>query len=452
MLIGPNPTLWVSPASIRFLQRTRSCNAWNVTPSSRPSGTTPPTRLAVRQQLEQWIAANWNDEITVGEWWKRLAEAGYASPTLPNDAGGLGWPHDLAATVLATLAREKVLGPPGGLGLLLAAPTIAKHGTAAQIERYLPPILDGTEGWCQLFSEPQAGSDLAGLQTSAERDGDEWVITGQKVWTSTAQTADLAMLIARTDANAPKHLGITYFVIEMRQPGIEVRPLREMTGRAVFNEVFLDQARVPHANIIGELHRGWTVANATLGFERAGAGHGGATFSAALPGSHAGDLGTAAASFVGAKGPISGAAVGRRHLRALADLAAERDLTSDPVARQALAQVHTDYHIQRMMAWKAKMLPEGRTGMEGNIAKVYNSSAVADGRDAANLLLGPEAQLRGSPGAAGMFQEMTLFSPAPPIYAGSDQIQRNVIGERGLGLPREPGPDRDTPFSQLPKN
>lgn len=381
-----------------------------------------------------------------------MADAGYASPTLPIEAGGLGWPNDLAATVLATLAREKVLGPPGGLGLLLAAPTIAKHGTAAQIERYLAPILNGTEGWCQLFSEPQAGSDLAGLQTRAERDGDEWVITGQKVWTSTAQTADLAMLITRTDPDAPKHRGITYFVIEMRQPGIEVRPLREMTGRAVFNEVFLDEARVPHANIIGELHHGWTVANSTLGFERAGAGHGGATFSAALPGRHAGDLATAAALFVGAKGPISGAAVGRRHLRALADLAAERNLSSDALARQALAQVHTDYHLQRMMGWKAKMLPSARTGMEGNLAKVYNSSAVANARDAANMLLGPQAQLWESPGTAGMFQEMTLFSPAPPIYAGSDQIQRNVIGERGLGLPREPGPDRDTPFNQLPKN
>lgn len=352
-----------------------------------------PTRDEVRSQLEAWIGDNWSDDITVGDWWSRLAAAGYASPSLPVEAGGLRWPGDLAATVLATLVRSDVLGPPGGLGLLLAAPTIAHHGTPEQVAAYVAPILDGSAGWCQLFSEPQAGSDLAGLQTKAERDGDEWLITGQKVWTSTAQTADLAMLIARTDPEAPKHTGITYFVIDMRQAGIEIRPLREMTGRAVFNEVFLDEARVPHANIIGELNGGWKIANATLAFERAGAGHGGATFSAALPGRGAGDLDKAAASFVGAKGPISGAAVGRRHMRALAEMAAERGRADDPLVRQALAQVHTDYHLQRMMGWKAKMLPATRTGMEGNLAKVFNSGAVANGRDAANMLLGPEGQL-----------------------------------------------------------
>ena len=220
----------------------------------------------------------------------------------------------------------------------------------------------------------------------------------------------------------------------------------------MFNEVFLDGARVPDSNIIGELNGGWSVAKATLAFERVGTGHGGATFSAALPGSKAGDLERPARQFVGAKGPISGAAVGGRHIGALFQLATEKGRADGPLVRQALAQVQTDYRIQRMMAWKAKMLPATRTGMEGNIAKVYNSSAVANGRDAANMLLGPEGQLWESEGTAGVFQEMTVFSPAPPIYAGSDQIQRNVIGERGLGLPLEPGPARDTPFSALPKN
>jgi len=277
-------------------------------------------------------------------------------------------------------------------------------------------------------------------------------VTGQKVWTSTAQTADLAILIARTSPDAPKHKGISYFIIDMRQPGIEIRPLREMTGRAVFNEVFLDEARVPAANLLGDLDDGWRVANTTLGFERAGAGHGGTTFSAALPGRHAGDLDKPASSFVGAKGPINGAAVGRRHLRALSELAVAAGKTDDALAREAMTRVHIDHRIQQLMGWKARMLPATRTGVEGNLAKVYNSGAVANGRDAANLLLGPVGQLWGSEGSAGLFQEMTVFSPAPPIYAGTDQIQRNVIGERGLGLPREPGPDRDTPFNELPKN
>ncbi len=413
---------------------------------------TLPDKQQVQLQVEAWIAQNWTTEVTVGDWWARLAAAGYAAPALPVEAGGLGWPPDLAAAVLATLTRAKVLGPPGGLGLLLAAPTIATHGTPEQMARWLPTILNGTEGWCQLFSEPQAGSDLAGLQTRAERDGDEWVITGQKVWTSTAQTADLAMLIARSDPGAPKHRGITYFVIDMNQPGIEIRPLREMTGRAVFNEVFLDGARVPHANVLGELNGGWKVANTTLGFERAGVGHGGATFTAALPGSKAGDLHKAAAPFVGLKGPITGGAVGRRHIKALLELAEAAGRRQDPVVRQAIVGVHTDYEILRFMAWKAKMLPRQRRGVEANLAKVFNSGAVAHARDAANLVLGPYGQLWESEGHAGMFQEMTLFSPAPPIYAGSDQVQRNVIGERGLGLPKEPGPAVDTPFRELPKN
>jgi alkylation response protein AidB-like acyl-CoA dehydrogenase len=411
-----------------------------------------PTRDEAAALVQALIDDHWNETVTVRQWWGLLGEHGFSSPTLPRAAGGLAWPRDLAATVMATIARAGALGPPGGLGLLLAAPTIAQYGTDEQVARYLPPILDGTAGWCQLFSEPQAGSDLAGLQTRAERDGDEWVVTGQKVWTSTAQTADLAMLIARTDPDAPKHLGITYFVIDMRQPGIEVRPLREMTGRAVFNEVFLDGARVPHENILGSLNDGWKVANATLGYERAGSGHGGATFSAATPGTHGGHLDLPAMSFVGQKGPINGAAVGRRHLKALAEMAAERGRVEDPLVRQALARVNTDYRVQQMMGWKAKVAPGARTGVEGNLAKVYNTGAVFNGRDAANMLLGPEGQLVESPGDPGMFQEMTLFSPAPPIYAGSDQIQRNVIGERGLGLPREPGPSRDTPFRDLPKN
>jgi alkylation response protein AidB-like acyl-CoA dehydrogenase len=412
---------------------------------------TIPTRDEVREQMEAWIALHWTPDITVRRWWAHLADAGYASPTLPVTAGGLGWPGGLAAEVQNTLTRCQVLGPPGGLGLSLAAPTIAQHGTPEQVAAWVRPILDGTAGWCQLFSEPQAGSDLASLQTRAERDGDEWLVTGQKVWTSTAQTADLAMLIARTDPEVSKHRGITYFVIDMQQPGIEVRPLREMTGRAVFNEVFLDRARVPHANIIGELNGGWKIANTTLGFERAAVGHGGATFAAALPGSRAGHLDQPARQFVGLDGPITGAAVGRRHLKALAELAVDARGQS-PAARQAIAQVFIDYEITRMGGWRAKNVPLSRTGFEGNLAKVFNSHAVANARDAANMLLGPEGQLLGSPGVAGMFQDMTLFSPAPPIYAGSDQIQRNVIGERALGLPREPGPPADTPFKDLPKN
>jgi len=418
----------------------------------RDEPTPLPDRAEVEAEVAAWIEANWSTEITVRDWWGRMADQGYTSPTLPVANGGRGWPNNLAGAVAATMAKANVLGPPAGLGLLLAAPTLVDHGDRAQIDRYLRPILDGTEGWCQLFSEPQAGSDLAGLQTRAERDGDEWLVTGQKVWTSTAQSADLAMLIARTDPEAPKRKGITYFVIDMDQPGVEVRPLREMTGRAVFNEVFLDRAVARHADVVGGLHDGWRVANTTLGHERAGAGHGGAAFAAAAPGSRSGDLDRPAADYLDQPSPITGGAVGRRHLRALTELAEGNDRTDDPLFRQAMARVRTNHELTRMMGLKAKADPKNRTGVEGNLTKVFNSNSVIEATETANRVMGAEAQLTESDGWAGMFQEMTLFAPAPRIYAGSDEIQRNVIGERGLGLPREPGPHPDTPFSELPKN
>src|SRR5581483_11785903 len=199
----------------------------------------------------------------------------------------------------------------------------------------LKPIINGQEAWCQLFSEPGAGSDLAGLQTKAERDGDEWVLNGQKVWTSGGQWADYGILVARSNPDLPKHQGITYFAFPMRQPGVEVRPLREMTGRAMFNEVFLTDARVPHDNVIGDVNGGWKVANTTLMFERAGIGGAGAgPFGAAIAGTIAGHLDQPAASYVRSQGPMGGAGVGSGRVRQLIDLARERGKLSEAPIRQ----------------------------------------------------------------------------------------------------------------------
>ena len=252
------------------------------------------------------------------------------------------------------------LGPPGGLGLLLAAPTIVTHGTDEQRERFVRAIVTGTEAWCQLFSEPGAGSDLAGLQTRAERDGDEWVITGQKVWTSGGQIADMGMLLARTNFDVPKHQGITYFAFDMRQPGVEVRPLREMTGRALFNEVFITEARVAGDAIIGGLNNGWAVANTTLTFERAGLGAGGSSAGAgaAVPGSIAGDLDKRAGDLVGSRvrggagGP--GATAGSSQL--LQTLARQVGANRDPLVRQQLARLHTLTEIGRYMTLRQRAL------------------------------------------------------------------------------------------------
>src|SRR5262249_14989541 len=185
------------------------------------------------------------------------------------------WPRDLAMAVNETISAHGAVGPPAGLGYLLAAPTIVAHGNERQHQVDLFRILSGQDAWCQLFSEPGAGSDLASLTTRAVKDGDEWIITGQKVWTSTAKQCNVGMLIARTDVDLPKHKGISYFRFDMTQPGVEVRPLREMTGRALFNEVFIDNARVHDDDMIGGLNNGWAAANTTLMAERTGLGTGG---------------------------------------------------------------------------------------------------------------------------------------------------------------------------------
>src|SRR6056297_1627429 len=250
----------------------------------------------VVEEVRAWLEQNWDPDLTVAEWWERLGLAGWAAPTLPEHAYGRGLSRGDAVQVQQTIAEFGALGAPGGLGLLLAVPTIATHGTPEQIEHYVRDIVTGQRAWCQLFSEPGAGSDLAGLQAKAMRDGDEWIVNGQKVWTSGGHVADMGMLIARTDADVPKHQGITYFAIDMHQAGCDVRPLRELTGRALFNEVFLSDARVPADALIGGLNNGWAVANTTLAHERAGLGSGGGSSgaSAAVPGTVAGQLDTRA--------------------------------------------------------------------------------------------------------------------------------------------------------------
>ena len=184
-------------------------------------------------ELRSWLDQNWDPDLAVGEWWERLGLAGWAAPIWPEQWYGRGLSRDEANVISREISSFGALNAPSGLGLLLAGPTIVAHGTDDQRSRFLPDIVTGKKAWCQLFSEPGAGSDLAGLQAKAMRDGDEWIVNGQKVWTSGAQGADLGMLLTRTDADVPKHRGITYFALDMMQPGVDIRPLREMTGRAL---------------------------------------------------------------------------------------------------------------------------------------------------------------------------------------------------------------------------
>ena len=414
---------------------------------------TMPSAEEVRAEVKAWLAENWNPDLTVGEWWDVLARSGYAAPTFPEDAWGKGWTRDLAMIVNECITEHGAIGPPAGLGYLLAAPTIVAHGNERQKQTDLLNILNGQDAWCQLFSEPGAGSDLASLGTKAIKDGDEWRITGQKVWTSTAQLTNYGMLLARTGPELPKHKGISYFKFDMTQPGVEIRPLKEMTGRALFNEVFIDNAVVADSDMIGELNNGWAAANTTLMAERAGLGTGGSGGGgAAFPGPIANQLKDRAGDHVGQVRTGGTGGGGVAAAQRLMKLAKELGNNTDPNIRQKLVQLYTMQQIGRYSALRAKS-PSQRTGAEPNIAKLMMSDLLRLQREVGNEIIGANGMLLGQDTVgAGFVQEVTLFSPGPSIYGGTDQVQRNIIGERILGLPKEPGDTKGTPYKDLPKN
>jgi len=399
-----------------------------------------------------WVSANWDPDLSVGEWWAKLADSGFSHPTLPEAAGGRGLNRAGNVVVRRALADGEALGPPTGLAMMLAAPTIAAHGNAEQIARVVRPIIDGTDAWCQLFSEPNAGSDLASLQTSAIRDGDEYVVNGQKVWTSGGKIANKGMLIARTDTALPKHRGIAWFVFDMDQPGVDVRPLTEVTGRAIFNEVFIDDARVAAEDLIGGDGEGWRVANATLMFERMSLGANPIPLPGCSPGpiannleKRAGDMATRSRS--GEDGiPQPNLAYWNR----LVDHARINGQLDDPRIRNQFVRFYELVEVTRLSAGRSRN--KDASPVAPNIGKLMMSELFRAGRELGVTVFGLDATLNNDAGLVSAVQEMVMFSPGPAIYGGTDQIQRNLIGERGLGLPREPGFDKDTPFSDLPKN
>jgi alkylation response protein AidB-like acyl-CoA dehydrogenase len=423
----------------------------------------------VTSEVTAWLEENWDPDITVREWWERLGLSGWGTPTWPEDKYGKGLSRAEGILVSNAIAEFGALGPPGGLGLLLAGPTINDHGTPEQIKKYVEDIVTGRQAWCQLFSEPGAGSDLAGLTCKAVKDGEEYIITGQKVWTSGGQIADMGMLIARTNTEVPKHQGITWFSFDMHQDGVDVRPLREMTGHAMFNEVYLDEARVPESAIVGGLHNGWAVANTTLMHERSGLGAGGGSAAGgfASPGTIAKDLDKRVGDFVTGGGRRRGGGGGGgmfgSQSKLLIDLAKGNGKIKDPAIRQDLMRLHTMNELGRMQNLRIK----GGDKVPGapNIAKLSMSNIVRLSRDVGLAILGPEGMLHGytpeqttqnSEATGNPFSVMVtstaLYAQAPPIYGGTDQVQRNIIGERVLGLPKEANNDKTAAFKDLPKN
>jgi alkylation response protein AidB-like acyl-CoA dehydrogenase len=416
-----------------------------------------------RDEAREWFAQNWDPDLTLGDWWERLGSSGWGFPTWPAHACGRGLSSDAARAVSEVRSEIGAYGPPSGIGPMMAGPTIAEHGTPDQIERFLQNMVSGKEIWCQFFSEPGSGSDLASLQTRAVRDGDEWIVNGQKVWTTGGQYARWGILIARTNPDVPKHEGITYFVIDVDQPGVEVRPLKEMTGGATFNEVFFTDARVPHENVLGEVDRGWSVAVTTLSHERTslGAGSMGGMMSGGSMlgiGTGGGDamatpsLTTRVGDLVNSNAGGDMAAMAAGGSRMMVMLPMMFNKQRDPLVRQDMARLFTLLEISRFTGLRSKAAAQrgDKPGPEASTGKLLASHLMRMMRDtmlrlegASGMLMAPDAPMNG------MAQWLALFSPAISIAGGTDEIQRNIIGERVLGLPPEPRPDKEAPFKDL---
>jgi alkylation response protein AidB-like acyl-CoA dehydrogenase len=351
-------------------------------------------------------------------WQRLLVDARWAGITWPSEYGGRGGTPIQSVIFSQEAGRFGVPVNSFAVGIGMAGPTILRHGTDAQKERFLRPMLRADEVWCQLFSEPDAGSDLAAIATSAVRDGDEWVVNGQKVWTSGAHESDWGILLARTDPSLPKNKGITYFLVDMRTPGFDIRPLRQITGSAHFNEVFLSDVRVPHANVLGEVNNGWACTITTLSNER---------------------------------GLIAG---GNKSsdINALVDLARKRGRAGDPVLRQQLVDCWVMQQIQRFHGYRLQTaLSQGRQpGPETSIMKLFAAEYLRRLGETALEMLGPEGMLLDDSAPGGTAWQMRfLHAPSIRIAGGSNEVQRNIIGERVLGLPRDISPDRTLPFRDV---
>lgn len=399
-------------------------------------------------EVQRWLADNWHPDLVVDAWWKIVAEAGWTAPHFSIEHGGRGLGRRASAVARSAFKSFGALRPPGGLGLLMAAPTILTQGSPEQIARLVPPIIEGKVAWCQLFSEPGAGSDLAGLTTRAVRDGDKWIINGQKVWSSQAMGADYGMLLARTNFDVPKHSGISWFAFRLDQPGVTIRPLREMTGDAVFNEIFLDDAVCHDADLIGGEGNGWAVTQTTLHFERTGIGAGGSHAGFPEPGRRGGMLERRAGQAALDEAPDDKLTLG---FGDVFELAHKLRRSTDPIIRQQLVRLYTYSETGLWNAMRGKA--EAQRGGGHAVASIGKLSQTRIVKLAANLateIAGPHGLLWGKDAMeGGAISKAMVFSAASSIYGGTDEIQRNIVAERTLGLPRELAPDRDRPFGEV---
>jgi alkylation response protein AidB-like acyl-CoA dehydrogenase len=388
--------------------------------------TLSPSEEGFREEVRAWLRENnpgpepedGLDEVIAyrREWQAKLHAAGWAGISWPKEYGGRGATMIEQAIFTGEAAAQETPSPANVLGLAMGGPVVIAHGTEEQKERYLGPILSGEEIWCQGFSEPESGSDLASLKTRAVKDGDEWVVSGQKVWTTLAQYAKWCMLVARTDPDAPKHQGLTYFLMDMEQEGVETKPLVQITGEGEFNEVFMDEARIPEENIVGGVGNGWGVAITTLMNERAGLAFG---------------------ALAGIQNSLG------RLVRLAREVRVEGGGTAadDTAFRQRIAQLYIEAETMRLNAYRGltKTMQSGIPGPEGSLGKWQWADINQGITELALELEGAYAPLaRGSENAlaGGAWQYGFLRSRANSIEGGTTDILKNIIAERVLGLPR----------------
>ena len=389
------------------------------------------TESEVRARVERLLTEHADDDEVA--FLGAQFDAGLARMDYPVGLGGLNAEPALQEIVDEALERAGRRSPwtRNAMGIGMCGPTLVARGTREQQERFLRPIFTAEEIWCQLFSEPGAGSDAAGLATSAVRDGDQWIVNGSKIWTSMAHKARFGLLLARTDPDAPKHKGLTAFVVDMHQPGVEVRGIRSMAGASGFNEVFFTDAVIPDAMRVGEVGEGWRVANATLMNERVSIG------------SEVAPRGS---------GPIA---------RAVQTWKEHGD--GSAVQRDRLMRLWVDAEVLRLGSLRAQSMREkGVPGPEGSILKLLSGRVLTDVSELVVDLLGPAGTLLQAPYTRDQVEESEVggadpvlsfvSAPAATIAGGTTQIQLNIVGDRILGLPREPGLDPDTPWSQIPRN
>ena len=407
----------------------------------------------IRRAVSKFIDVEFDPELSLIEWRTRLLDAGWAAPLWPADWFGRGFNQE-QASVVAEVFRERGVVPAASIGPRgLAAETILAHGSDDQKRRYLRPILTGEHAWCQLFSEPGSGSDLAGLSTKAERDGDGWRINGQKVWNTSAHHADFGILLARTNFDVPKHQGISYFLIDMRQPGVEVRPLKQMNGHASFNEVFMTDAHVPAHDLIGGEGNGWAVAATTLSYERQGfrRRHGQT--------GKAGGQGLVHKEYeqeiLIANEPYTWYPQREGRPDLVLKRAKETGAINDPVIRQEIARLHSLVKANELS--RVRAADEQRAGSQqvipaGSIGKLAASVIARQAAHVHTLISGADAMLAGPDSAeSGMIAETLISVPAISIAGGTDEIQKNIISERVLGMPKDIRSDTG-PFRDIKRN